>query len=139
MKRIVRLTESDLVKLVKRVIKEELENSPLEMLNKQFEWDFPEDPNEFDVRDLKELFLNVDSVREANELITDIYPGYEFVSIYQNEYGNQTIKFVSPEGEEITKEYLTNIGGSAYSRDLSQFRRDNRDAIFYSKHKSKNF
>lgn len=126
MKKIIRLTERDLIRMVKRVIKEEI-------IVTDEDFPFPDDPNEIDKWHVEEIFKVANSVDEANEMIEDHYPGYYFEQEFETPHG-KTMAFMSPEGEEIAGMYIVGCcGGSGSNENMSRFR--GSDDAFYNPHK----
>ena len=93
------------------------------------DYPFPDDPNEFGKFEVEEIFKVADSVDDANEMISDKYPGYYFNSDFETPYG-KTINFYTPEGEKITGKYIVGCcGGKGSSENMDRFKRSD-DAIF---------
>ena len=89
MKKVIRLTESDLARIVRRVIKEESEVTPemiIDMLMKEAESTPQEDYD--DVYDwMQDVFSPVEDKLEANRLyILGRYLGYGVSLSFQNEF-----------------------------------------------------
>ena len=126
MKRIIRLTESDLARIVRRVIREDITITDVD-------FPFPDDPNELNDDHIEEIFKVANSADEATEMIGDHYPGYYFEETFESSYG-KTMSFMSPEGEEISKNYIIGCcGGRGEFENMDRFKRS--DDAFYNPRK----
>ena len=126
MKRIIRLTESDLARIVRRVIREDITITDVD-------FPFPDDPNELNKFHVEEIFKVANSADEATEMIEDHYPDYYFEEKKDTGYG-KTMAFMSPEGEEIVGKYIIGCcGGSGNFENMDRFRRS--DDAFYNPNK----
>ena len=128
MKKIVRLSESDLVRIVKQVIKENQMNEEIIITDEDFP--FPDDPNDLNKWHVEEIFKVASSADEANQMIQDHYDGYYFEEQYDSGRG-KTMAFMSPEGEEIAGMYILGCcGGRRSFENMDKFRRS--DDAFYN-------
>jgi len=94
---------------------------------------FPDDPNEINDDHIEEIFKVASSDDEATEMIEDYYPGYYFKETFESSYG-KTMSFMSPEGEEISKNYIIGCcGGRGDFENMDRFRRS--DDAFYEPRK----
>ena len=126
-KKVIRLTESDLTRIIRRVIKEGFQVQGVE------DFDFPDDPNEINKWHVEEIFNVADSANDATEMIKNYYPGYYFEETFTTPYG-KTMAFMSPEGEEIAGKYIVGCcGGSGNLENLDRFKRS--EDAFYNPHK----
>ena len=131
MKKIIRLTESDLIRLVRRVIRENQMNEEIIITDEDFP--FPDDPNELNKWHVEEIFKVASSAEEANDMIRDHYPGYYFEETFESPNG-KTMTFMSPEGEEIVGKYMIGCcGGRGSAENMDKFRRS--DDAFYDPRK----
>ena len=97
------------------------------------DYPFPDDPNEFGKFEVEEIFNVASSVDEANEMISDKYPGYYFEQTFESPHG-KTMTFMSPEGEKITGMYILGCcGGKGSSENMDRFRRS--DDAFFNQYK----
>ena len=126
MKKVIRLTERDLINMIKRVIKEEIT-----VTDEDFQ--FPDDPNELHKWHVEEIFKVANSADEATQMIEDHYPGYYFEEQFDSGMG-KTMAFMSPEGEEIAGMYILGCcGGRGSAENMDRFRRS--DDAFYNSRK----
>ena len=126
MARIVRLTERDLTRIVRRVIKEDITIT-------DEDFPFPDDPNELNKFHVEEIFKVANSADEATEMIEDHYPDYYFEEKKDTGYG-KTMVFMSPEGEEIAGKYIIGCcGGRGDFENMDRFKRS--DDAFYDPRK----
>ena len=131
MKKIIRLTESDLARIVKRVIRENQMNEEIIITDEDFP--FPSNPNELSKWHVEEIFKVASSADEANDMIGDHYPGYYFEEQFDSGMG-KTMAFMSPEGEEIAGKYIIGCcGGRGSAENMDRFRRS--DDAFYNPRK----
>ena len=100
MGRIIRLTERDLTRIIRRVIKEDITIT-------DEDFPFPDDPNELNKFHVEEIFKVASSADGATEMIEDHYPGYYFEEQRDTGYG-KTMAFMSPE-EEVMTHFTTQI------------------------------
>jgi hypothetical protein len=126
MKKVIRLTERDLINMIKRVIKEEITVT-------DEDFPFPDDPKEINKWHVEEIFKVASSADEATQMIEDHYPGYYFEQQFESPYG-KTMNFMSPEGEEIAGKYIIGCcGGRGSAEKMDRFKRS--DDAFYNPHK----
>ena len=124
MKKVVRLTEDDITRLVKRVINEG------HHITNNSDFSYPDDPNQFNQFHVEDMFEVANDIDEANDMIKDYYPGYYFKSTAETDYG-KTISFFSPEGKKIASKYI--VDGSGKLQNLDKFKRSND--VFYNPRK----
>lgn len=126
-----KLTESDLARIAKRVIRENQMNEDINITDEDFP--FPDDPNQLNKWHVEEIFKVASSADEANEMIKDHYPGYYFEQTFETPNG-KTMNFMSPEGEEIAGRYIIGCcGGSGGAEQMDRFKRS--DDAFYNPRK----
>ena len=131
MKKIIRLTESDLARLVKRVIRESEMNEEIIITDEDFP--FPSNPNELNKWHVEEIFKVASSADQANDMIKSHYPGYYFEEQFDSGMG-KTMAFMSPEGEEIAGKYIIGCcGGRGSLENMDRFKRS--DDAFYNPRK----
>jgi len=96
------------------------------------DFDFPEDPNNFNKWHIEEL-LKVYDVDEANEILNSHYPEYSLEIQMESPHG-KSIGFMSPEGDEISGRYIVGCcGGRGSSENMDRFKRS--DDAFYEPRK----
>ena len=96
------------------------------------DFDFPEDPNDFNKWHIEEL-LKVYDVDEANEILNSHYPEY-YLEIKMESPHGKSIGFMSPDGEEISGRYIIGCcGGRGSSENMDRFKRS--DDAFYEPRK----
>jgi hypothetical protein len=96
------------------------------------DFDFPNNPNHFNKWHIEEL-LKVYDVDDANEILESHYPGYSLEIQMETPYG-KSIGFMSPEGEQISGNYIIGCcGGRGSSENMDRFRKS--DDAFYDPRK----
>ena len=133
MKKVVRLTESDLVRLVKRIVKENE--------SEKYIYPFGEDGFRYlkdlngwstDYPDYIKLFFyegKFDDIDEANEMLQDVFNDPEFKFVVTHTTSKFSTVALMKGDKKITAHYPVDFGGSyeAYNRD--RFSRSN-DAFY---------